>query len=440
MNFYNKISGTISKNIPPPLRKAIGQVFGTQMLFQFMGLGISVLLVRVLPKSEYAIYTVLMAVLGMLGIISNSGIMIGFKKIGGKIWDKNQEFSDLIKTTFSIRKYLILFSFVIVGTYTILVFNRQEIALNDSLFFIVALFFMVVPNASVSILAEGLLLQKNFLPVQIQTIVNQSIRMLGIFLLFLIFKDSLTIKSVLVITVIASWTALFYLRRKEKKNLQTTSGKALKEPKINTEYKRVLMKYIKLNWHNSIFFAFKDQIAILIIGLYGTTSGLADLGAITRFSMIFLGVNALATNLLGPSFGRSKKFTELVKISKITFIAFIIISIITLTAAFIFSEELLWLLGPKYGGLNHELFMVFVLSCMMLGVHILNILNNSKGWIKYSPKFEILIGIAGILLGVLFFDISTPIGGLYLSILSFFLMLCLYSLNYYYGLFIDKDF
>ena len=60
-----------------------------------------------------------MAVLGMLGIISNSGIMIGFKKIGGQIWDKKNEFSDLIKTTFSIRKYLILFSFLIVGTYTI---------------------------------------------------------------------------------------------------------------------------------------------------------------------------------------------------------------------------------------------------------------------------------------------------------------------------------
>ena len=202
----------------------------------------------------------------------------------------------------------------------------------------------------------------------------------------------------------------------------------------------ILFKYIKLNWHNSIFFAFKDQIAILIIGLYGTTSGLADLGAITRFSMIFLGVNALATNLLGPSFGRSKEFTELVKISKITFMVFLIISIITLSLAYLFSNDLLWLLGPKYKGLNYELFMVFVLSCMMLAVHILNILNNSKGWIKYSPKLEIPIGIIGIVFGAFLFNISTPIGGLYLSIFSFFLVLILYSVNFYHGLYIDKDF
>lgn len=430
--FTKNITGLIASNIPAPLRKAIGQVLGAQFLLQLMGLCISLLLVRVLPKSEYAIYTILMAVLGMLGIISSSGIMIGFQKIGGQIWNQKEALADLIKTTFSIRKYLILFAFVVVGTYTIIVFNKQQIAIYDSIFFITALLLMVIPNASIAIYSEGLRLQKVYAPVQMQSVISQVVRILGIFILFLIHKELLTIKSVLIITVLGMWISFFYLKKKQNLNLITDNAYT-PESKINIEYRSTLIKFIKLNWHNSLFFAFKDQISIFIIGIYGSKTSLADLGAITRYSMIFLVIVALVSNILGPSFGRCGQKQRLKQITLFTVIGYILFFMLMVVLVILFSNQLLWLLGPKYEGLNQELLLVFVSSLLLLGVQIINALNNSKGWIKYSPFLEIPVGVFGIVLGVLLFDMTTVKGALYLSIVSMIIMLILYSANFLYG-------
>ncbi|KSA15213.1 lipopolysaccharide biosynthesis protein [Maribacter dokdonensis] len=432
MNFFKKISEIISKYIPSPLRKAISQVLGAQFLLQLMGLGISVLMVRVLPKSEYGIYTVLMAVLGMLSVISGSGIMIGFKKIGGQVWNQNKALADLIKTTFSIRKYLILFAFLVVGTYAFLVFNRQNVPFYDSLFFIVTLLFMVIPNASIGIYSEGLRLQKIYAPVQLQSLISQGIRIIGIFVLFFFWKEYLTIKSILIITVIGLWVSLIYLKKKQNASL-LISNSLIETPNVNIEYRNTLIKFIKLNWHNSIFFAFKDQISIFIIGIYGSKASLADLGAITRYSMVFLVIVALITNILGPTFGRCNKKQRLKQITLFTLISYLFFFVFVIIMVVLFSDQLLWLLGSKYEGLNKELLLVFISSLLLLGVQIVSALNSSKGWIKYSPLLEIPLGIIGIITSIIVFDLSTVTGALYLSIVSMTIMLLMHIANFIFG-------
>ncbi|MBU3028350.1 lipopolysaccharide biosynthesis protein [Zobellia galactanivorans] len=406
----------------------MGQVFSAQILFQFMGLGISLILVRTLPKSEYALYTVLMAVSGMLSIISNSGIMIGFKKIGAEVWDNPVAFSELIKTTLSLRKYLILFSFVLVGAYAGLILHRQHVSLFDNIFFLSSLLFMVIPNANVAILKEALLLQKKIVAVQWTSIINQTIRLTSIAFVFFFLTRYLTIKTVLVITVIALSVSYFYIKNKQQKALDVPLNQT------NDNYKTTLLKYIKLNWHNSVFFAFRDQIAILILGFFGSTNGLADLGAITRFGLVFLSINALVTNILGPTFGRCSEKPKLIKMITVTGVGFLCLSIVTILTVSLFSHQLLWLLGPKYENLNFELLLVFILSLLMLAVEIVNTLNNSKGWIKFSPVFEIPLNILAIICGIIFLDLTTVTGGLYLTIFSFSSILILYLINLWQGL------
>ncbi|SIS42725.1 Membrane protein involved in the export of O-antigen and teichoic acid [Zobellia uliginosa] len=427
-DFFHLTNSRIKSLLPKPLVKAIGQVFSAQILFQIMGLVISLVLVRNLPKSEYALYTVLMAVSGMLSIISNSGIMIGFKKIGSQIWDDSIAFSELIKTTLSLRKYLIIFSFLIAGSYAGLILHRQEVPIGENIFFLCSLLFMAIPSANIGIIRDALLLQKKIAAVQWTSIINQSIRLIAVITVLLLFKEYLTIKTVLVITVIALTSSYFYIKKVQIESLGKPS------PIINLEQKATLVKYIKLNWHNSLFFAFRDQIAILILGFFGSTGGLADLGAITRFGLVFLSINALATNILGPSFGRCSEKNKLIKMISITFFGYTILFFVTLLIVYLFSDELLWLLGPKYSNLNFELLLVFTLSLLMLAVEIVNTLNNSKGWIKFSPYFEIPLNILAITCGILFLDLTTVSGGLYLTIFSFASILILYLFNLWYGL------
>mgnify|MGYP000692656226 CR=1 FL=1 len=428
MRFFNRFYQYFSQRLPPSVMKAVGQVFGAQLLFQVMGFGISLVLVRAFTKSEYAIYTVLMAVFGMLNITANSGVMTGFKKIGSENWHNPTNLAVLVKTTLGLRKYLVGIAFITIGAYAFVLLNKQDLPVLEILFFLTGVFLFAWPEADMLVLREAILLKRKFVTVQSTFLLNQSIRLVLILTLFLFFKSHLTINVILGVTIIATWISFHFLKSRAVRILPYP------EVKIDAGYRKTLLKYVKLNWHNSVFYAFKEQISIFFLGLFGSSDTLAELGALTRFSLLFLGISAIMNNLVGPSFGRTKSRPALIVIIKKTAALLIAVAIVTLIIGSFFADELLWVLGDAYAGLQYELILILVLSLVNLSSAGIIALNNAKGWITYSPKFEIPLNIISILMGAFIFDISTVAGTVYLAILASSVTLLLYIANLVYGL------
>ena len=117
---FNPIRNQLQVYFKKANLKPVGQVLSSQLILQALSFGIGIILVRELPKAEYAIYSILTSILAILSILSTSGIMIGFTKIGGEIWNDIPKLSSLIKTASSIRVYLTAGAFIISG---ILFFN-----------------------------------------------------------------------------------------------------------------------------------------------------------------------------------------------------------------------------------------------------------------------------------------------------------------------------
>lgn len=408
--------------------KAVGQVFGAQVLFQIMGFGISLALVRALTKSEYAIYTILMAVFGMLNITSNSGIMTGFKKIGSENWNDTAHLSVLVKTTLGLRKYLVSFAFVTVGTYAFLLLREQGLNGLEILVFLLAVLLIVWPEANMLVLREAILLRRKFVTVQNSFLLNQSIRLVLILTLFLWFRNYLSIEIILAVTILATWASFVYLRSSTLKMLDYPRAQ------VRAGYRNILLKYVKLNWHNSVFYAFKEQISIFFLGLFGSSENLANLGALSRFGLLFLGISAIMSNIVGPSFGRAKSRSDLVAHLKKTILLLVSVSLITIAVGLTFADQLLWILGREYAGLQYELLLILVLSLINLSSNGINALNNARGWIKFSPRFEIPLNVVSILIGAFIFDITTVAGTVYLAILASTATLILYIANLVYGL------
>src|SRR5690606_17974358 len=128
------------------------------------------------------------------------------------------------------------------------------------------------------------------LPTQISGLINQGLRFLIIGGIIVFYKDLLSIEMVFCISVLSVWIAYAYILKKSK-YLRSNSAR------IVSSYKKILINYLKLNWHTTIFYAFNGQVSIFLIGVFGSTSNLADLGALTRFSMLFIVLNALVTTL-----------------------------------------------------------------------------------------------------------------------------------------------
>jgi O-antigen/teichoic acid export membrane protein len=245
-------------------------------------------------------------------------------------------------------------------------------------------------------------------------------------LIFVFFQKFLIIQVVIIVTVISAWSSYSYLLKK------TTRLRNL-NPTQNAEYKKTLLHYVKLNWHNSAFYAFKGQISIFIIGIFGTLDNLANLGALSRFSLLFLLVNSLISNFLTPAFAREQNYARLLKQFFSTLILLLLFSAFILLVVAIFPQEILSILGSRYDGLDFELFLVFVSS--LLGVFSGAVIgcNQAKGWMKYTPVLEIPCNIITLLIGLWIFDTSTLQGVLYLGILSVSTNLILYIFNSWAG-------
>src|SRR5690606_11545808 len=136
---------------------------------------------------------------------------------------------------------------------------------------------------------------------------------------------------------------------KKSKYLRSNSARIVRS------YKKILINYLKLNWHTTIFYAYNGQVSIFLIGVFVCTSNLADLGALTRFSMLFIVLNALVTTLLSPAFGRESKKSKLKIIYFKTCIGLAAISATILAIVYFIPEPFLWILGPQYKDLSFEL-------------------------------------------------------------------------------------
>ena len=252
-----------------------------------------------------------------------------------------------------------------------------------------------------------------------------------IVLLYLVLSGNIEIEYVLAITVLTTWLTYCF-------TLIKSSDLRKVNPVINPDYKKTLIKYIKLNWHNSTFFAFKSQITIFIIGVFGSTESVANLGALTRYTLIFTMLSPVVHQIFAPAFGREQNNSRLTKFFILTLMGLFIFSLVLLTVVFVFPEPFLWILGEKYSGLQYELFLVFVSGIIAFSTKIINFLNMAKGWIKFSPRWEIPLNVISILIGALIFDLTTLVGVLYFGILTMLSNLIVYLLNSMGGLKMDK--
>lgn len=398
------------------------------MLGKAAGFAISILLVRELSKEDYAIYTVLLTIQGMLIPLSNSAIFIGFKKIGGEVWDDLEAMSRLLKTANKIAPYIIGIAFLLVGAYAAYILYRQDIGIGSIIWFLLCLLLIVIPEVKTAFIRSGLLLRKEVAAVQVSELVGHAVRVVGILCLLFLLTEKFIIGAIFLITSLSAWLSYIYVKKKGEE------GDLKEAEHIDTNYKEVLIKYIRLNWHNSAFFAFKGQISIFLLGVFGTTASLADIGALSRFALIFTIITALFSNIYSPAFGRCQDIKKLNRMYIITLLAALLLCIVVLFIGYLFPEPFLWILGSDYEHLKYELFLMFAGGSIGFLLSIIYAINLSKGWIKFTPLLEIPVDILGIGLGVLLFDITTLTGVLYLGILSGSINVILHFFNSLAGL------
>src|SRR6187551_3753536 len=85
------------------LIKLISIVGSTEIILKGIGFVTGVMIVRMLPIQEYALYTLANTMLGTLVIFTDSGISNGVMALSGKVWKDPKKLGVVFATGLSLR-------------------------------------------------------------------------------------------------------------------------------------------------------------------------------------------------------------------------------------------------------------------------------------------------------------------------------------------------
>ncbi|MDB5012126.1 MAG: polysaccharide biosynthesis protein [Daejeonella sp.] len=387
--------------------KLISITGGAQVLVQALGMISGILVIRLLPTHEYALYTLANTMLGTMTILADGGISTGVMAQGGKVWQDRVKFGSVLATGFDIRKKFAFVSLLISMPVLLVLLRHHGASWLVSVMIILSIipaFFMVLSGTMLEIAPK---ICQDIAPLQkVQVGINFG-RLAILSLTLFVFPWAFI--AVLAAGLPQLWGNL-QLRRITKKHVEWNIAT---DPEIRKE----ILDFVKRIFPTAIYYCVSGQITIWLISIFGSTDAVAKMGALGRLAMTISLFNVLFLTLVAPRFARLPSHKNiLVKRFFQILGGLLIVSIFSVSFAWLFYSPVLWLLGNHYSGLRTELVLNILGSCLSLIAGVIFVLYTSRGW-AIKPIISIPINLVTITLAAMLLDISSLKGILLLNII-----------------------
>jgi len=390
----------------------------TQILIQILGLISGIIVIRFLSPQEYALYILANTLLGTMTLLSDGGISIGIMAEGGKIYQHKDKLGAVVVTGLSLRKKFSIFS--LLTFLPVLVYLLYHHGANW--FSIVFIIISIIPafNAALSdsILQIPIMLnqdikslQKNQMKVSVGRFI---LNWLGLFMFPYAF-----------IAIFAAGVPRIWGNIRLKK---VTNVFADLKQKDDPQTKKKILKIVSLILPGAIYYCISGQLTIWLISIFGETNSIAEIGALGRIAMVLTVITTMNSTLVTPRFARLPGDKVLIykKVIQIVFVL-IIVCIMTISLCILLSNQILSILGDSYKGLETELVLCIIGSCITMIWNVIFSLYSSRGWVLH-PLISISVSVLAVISGVLYFDIHTLKGVLYFNIFIAVIELLLHGL------------
>lgn len=146
---------------------------------------------------------------------------------------------------------------------------------------------------------------------------------------------------------------------------------------------RELFHYILPAAPAMIFAAFQSQITLFLISIFGGTTDIAQVAALSRIGQLFSMLMTFNIIVVEPYIARLSRGRLLSTYFKFLFLAASACAPVVLVA-FIWPEAFLWLLGSKYEQIRNLLGWVILAGCLNYLAGLMWIMNRARKWIFWS--------------------------------------------------------
>ena len=368
-----------------------------QIVVQALGFAGGILVIRILPTQEYALYTLANTMVGTMLLLADGGIATGVMSQGGRVWQSRERLGAVLSTGLDLRRKFATVSLLIALPALLYLLRHHGASWPMALFIVLALIPAFFTTLSGTLLEIAPKLHQNIVPMQRYQVESSLSRVTLLSLSLFIFPWAGM--AVLVASLPQVWSN-WRLRK-------LTKTYADENQPVDPVIRQEILAKVKRLLPDALYYCFACQFAIWLISIYGSTAAVAQVGALGRLAVALSLFTVLFSSLVLPRFARLpdqagllfQHFTRLV------------VGLLGLAACLVFgtwllATPILWVLGKQYAGLQIELVLMMVGKCLSMVAALVFLLCTSKGWI-INPLISIPLGVLSTGFGVFFFDFSS---------------------------------
>ncbi|MDM0115121.1 hypothetical protein QTI66_23430 [Variovorax sp. J22R133] len=342
--------------------RQIAMVSGVETFGVAMGGVSGLLIVNVLPKEQYAIYTFVLACVTLMAGISELGLSHCVLPVVGQRASDQHWVVGVCHQIFRRRWMLMSAGVVIVLPYWF--YTSQEHHWHSAPHWVSGLLMLgvVLLTLRESFLHVVLLIMRHIPSLNRIAFASHTVRFSLVGAVLLLPLAAWSVPALFAATVLALAVSVQLLKRAfARHGIEDWRLNADECRVVDREALRVALPLVP----SAIFFHVQGVITVLIVSIFGTTDMMAEVGAFGRLALVLTVFDRVTNMLLFPALARSPAGARFV--SRLTRIhgAYLVMMFMVLATAVAWPHYWMLLLGRQYASMEPYLWMVVVSSILM---------------------------------------------------------------------------
>lgn len=379
--------------------KLLAVTGSTQILVQATGFISAILIIRLLPTDEYALYTLANTLLSNLIILGDSGIANGVMSEGGKVWQDKTKLGKVLATGMSLRFKFARYSLLATTPPFLYLLYHHHAGWGTSILIILSIIPAFYAATIGSLYEIAPKLRQDIIPLQ-KIQLGAAIGRMGLIVMSL-FAMPLTIVATLAAGIAQIWA--------NKKTLQVSKNYADSTQAPDPIIEKRLVGMSRRMLPEAIYICLSGQITIWLISFFGSTAAVAEAGALTRLTTVISLFSMLFAALMVPRFARMATGGLLLRRYIQIQLGMLVMFGLIVLGVYLLSTQILWVLGPAYSDLQLELVLMMTGSALYVIGQSCFLLCASKTWV-INPIISIPLSLCTIAISAFTIDISSLAG------------------------------
>ena len=396
--------------------KLISLTAGAQALMQGIGFLGGLYVIHMLSTEQFAYYTLANTMLGTMVVLADGGISSGVVAEGGKVWRDKQKMGQVLATGMKMRGRFALLTLAVALPALLYLLTDKGMNVMAALLLIVCLIpsFLSALSATLLKIVPRLHQQINgLLMIDLGTAASRLFLMVPVLFFFPFAAVAIFI------TGLAQVGANVRLRRLAKVNADWEVAGVEK-------YRKRIWERVKRILPGSIYYCISGQITIWLVAIFNSTEGIAQVGALSRLMMVLTVLRLTIGMIVVPRYARLPALRKTVILRYFQTLALVLLMGAGLVLLiYLFPGAFLLVLGSKYAGLEQEVVLMAMGSCLMTTSGIGHMMSSSRGIIPNPAVFIPYIIAAQVVTLIFLVDYGSVAG-----ILRFTIFTALFTLAF----------